>query len=59
MKIYYVIIVIFIFTGCSSKCMNSNIDCTPAEKFMINVVKGASNTAEIINNKTQFMKDYR
>lgn len=57
MKYLFIItIIIFMFTGCSKKCMNNKHACTPAEEFMGNVIKGAANTAEFINNHTKFMK---
>jgi len=50
----FLTVTIFIFSGCSAKCMNNDYQCTPAEKFMGNVIKSVANTAEFINKNTHY-----
>lgn len=54
--LFLTVTLILTLTGCSQKCMNNQYECTPAENFISDVISGATNTAEFINNKTQFMK---
>ena len=50
------ILALFILTGCSQKCMNNNYDYSPVEKFMGHAVKGLTDTVELLNNSTQYLK---
>ena len=56
MKYLFLVLTVIVLSGCSKKCMNNEYDCTPAESFMNNVIKGAANTAEFINKHTQNME---